>query len=145
MTPLPIELICNVTGNPLWRVNGSYIASFCKSHTVVTTAQNLYGHFGVFIILCTGNPPVAMSNIPVYDTVQDPVSDKVKMETNPAYQVLTSDQVKMEPNPAYQELSSHSGRANVSKQKPAGDVKYYEDIINDQNVNMTENPSYAVP
>ena len=72
-----------------------------------------------------------MSNIPVYDIVQDPVSDKVKMESNPSYQ----------------ELSSHSGRADVSKQKPAGNVNYYEDIINDQNVAtyMTKNPSYAVP
>ena len=87
-----------------------------------------------------------MSNIQVYDTVQDPpVSDKVKMEPNPAYQVLTSDQVKMEPNPAYQELSSHSGRADVNVQKPAGNVNLYEDIINDQNIPMTENPSYAVP
>ena len=87
-----------------------------------------------------------MTNIQVYDTVQDPaVSDKVKMESNPAYQVLTSDQVKMEANPAYQELSSHSGRADVSKQKPAGSINYYEDIINDQNVPMTENPSYAIP
>ena len=81
----------------------------------------------------------------MYDVVQDQaVSDKVKMESNPAYQVLTSDQVKMESNPAYQELSSHSGRTDVSKQKPAGNVKYYEDIINDQNIPMTENPSYAV-
>ena len=86
-----------------------------------------------------------MSNFPVYDSIQDPASHKVKMEPNPAYQVLTSDQVKMEPNPAYQELSSHSGRADVSKQKPVGNVNYYEDIINDQNVAMTENPSYAVP
>ena len=88
-----------------------------------------------------------MTNIPVYDVVQDTAaSDKVKMESNPAYQVLTSDQVKMmESNPAYQELSSHSGRADVSKQKPAGNVNYYEDIINDQNIPMTENPSYAVP
>ena len=81
-----------------------------------------------------------MSNIPVYE---DPISDKVKMETNPAYQVLSSDQNRKGPDPAYQELSSHSGRANVSKQ--AGDVNYYEDIISDQNITMTENPSYAVP
>ena len=83
-----------------------------------------------------------MSNIPVYDTVQDPaVSVKVKMETNPAYQEMPSDQG---PDPAYQDLSSsRSGRANVSK--PAGDVNYYEDIIKDQNIKMTENPSYAVP
>ena len=93
-----------------------------------------------------GGAPVAMSNIPLYDVVQDPaVSDKVIMEPNPAYQVLTSDQVKMQSNPAYQELSSHSGRADVSKQQPAGNVNYYEDIINDQNIPMTENPSHAVP
>ena len=82
----------------------------------------------------------------MYDVVQDPaVSDKVKMESNPAYQVLRSDQVKMEYNPAYQGLSSHYGRANVSKQKPAGNVNYCEDIINDQNIQMTKNPSYAFP
>ena len=85
-----------------------------------------------------------MSNIPVYDNVQDPAaSDKVKMETNPAYQEMPSDQNRKGPDPACQELSSHSGRANVSK--PAGDVNYYEDIINKQNIKMTENPSYAVP
>ena len=44
-----------------------------------------------------------MSNIPVYE---DPVSDKVIMETNPAYQVLSSDQNRKGPDPAYQELSS---------------------------------------
>ena len=92
----------------------------------------------------TGNPPVAMRNVSVYDTVQDPVSDKVEMETNPAYQKLPSDQVKKGPDPAYQELSSYTGRASVSKQKPAGDVNYYEDII-DQTITMTENPSYATP
>ena len=114
------------------------------------------------ILSYTGSAPVAMTNIPVYDVVQDTaVSDKVKMEPNPAYQVLTSDhvkmesnpayqaltsdQVKMESNPAYQELSSHSGRDDVSKQQPAGNVNYYEDIINDQNIPMTENPSYALP
>ena len=72
-------------------------------------------------------------------------SDQVKMEPNPSYQVLTSDQVMMEPNPSHQESSSHSGRADVRKQKPAGNVNYYEDIINDQNIAMTKNPSYAVP
>ena len=86
-----------------------------------------------------------MSNIPVYDIVQEPaVSDKVKMQSNPAYQVLTSDTVKMQSNPAYGELSSHSGRTNVSKQTPTGDVNY-EDVVDNQNVKMTENPSYAVP
>ena len=53
-----------------------------------------------------------MRNIPVYATVQDPVSDKVKMETNPAYQELPSK--KAPRDPAYQELSSYSGRASVS-------------------------------
>ena len=62
-----------------------------------------------------------MSFIPVYNTVQDPVaSDKVKMETNPAYQVLSSDQNRKGPDPVYQELPLHSGRANVSE--PAGNV-----------------------
>ena len=106
---------------------------------------------------------MAISNIPLYDDVEDPVisdtvkmepnpayqglpSDHVKMETNPAYQGLTFDHIKMEPNPAYQllasnqankgpdpayqDLSSYCGRASVSKQKPAGDVNYYEEIIN---------------
>ena len=103
-----------------------------------------------------------MSNIPVYDTVPDPgVPDKVKMESNPAYEVLTSDhaikepdpayevltsdQANKGPDPAYQDFSSYSGRASASKQKPAGDVNYYEDIINEQNITMTKNPSYAVP
>ena len=87
-----------------------------------------------------------MSTIPVYDTVQDPaVSDKVKMEANLAYQMLTSNQVYNEPDPAYQDLSSHSGRASVNKQKPAGDVSYYENFINEQNITMNKNPSYAVP
>ena len=46
-----------------------------------------------------------MSNIPVYDTAQDPaVSDKVKMKSNPVYQEMPSDQG---PDPAYQDLSSH--------------------------------------
>ena len=128
----------------------------------------------------TGNAPVAMSTILNYDTVPDPaVSDKVKMESNPAYQVLTSDhdhtnkrpdpayevlapdlankgpdpayqvvtsdQPNKGPDPAYQDMSSYSRRASASKQKPAGDVNYYEDIINDQNITMTKNPSYAVP
>ena len=85
---------------------------------------------------------MAITNIPIYDIVQDPVSGNIKMETNPAYQVITSHQVKMEtnpayqempsdkirkgPDPAYQEISTHSGRANVSK--PAGTVNHYEEI-----------------
>ena len=114
------------------------------------------------IIIYVGNTQVATNNIPFYDSIQDyEASDavkmepnpayqglppnNVKMETNPAYQVLTSDQANKGPDPAYQDISSFSGRASVSKQKPAGDVNYYEDIINDQNITMTENPSYAVP
>ena len=99
---------------------------------------------------------MASNNIPLHDSIQDyVVSDKVKMEPNPAYQGIPSDQVKMETNPAYQslasdkgldpayqELSSHSGRASISEQKPAN---YYEDIIHDLNITMTKNPSYAVP
>ena len=82
-----------------------------------------------------------MSNIPVYDTAQGPaVYDEVKMKSNPAYQEMPSDQG---PDPAYQDLPYHSARANVSK--PAGDVNYYEDIIDDQNIKLTENSSYTVP
>ena len=99
-----------------------------------------------FILSYTGSVPVAMANIPIYDVVQDPaVCNEVKMEPNPAYKVLTSDQVKIESSPAYQGLSSHGSRADVSKQRPAGNVSYYEDIINDQNITMTKNPSYALP
>ena len=68
------------------------------------------------------------------------------MDPNPAYQASTGDdQIMMEANPAYQELSSHSGRADVSEQKPAGSVHHYEEISIDQNIPMTENPSYSVP
>ena len=48
---------------------------------------------------------MAITNIPIYDIVQDPVSGNIT-ETNPAYQVITSYQVKMETNPAYQEMPS---------------------------------------
>ena len=96
----------------------TYILAYI--HTYVHTYMHTYIHI-CFILSYTGSAPV---------------------EPNPSYQVLTTDQVEMA---AYQELSSHSGRADVSKQKPAGSVDYYEDIINDQNVPMTDNPSYAVP
>jgi len=87
-----------------------------------------------------------MSNIPINDTLQDPaVSDKVKMDPNPAYKVLTSNQANKGLGPTYQDLSSYSGKASVSKQKPAGDVNCYEDIVNEQIITMTKNPSYAVP
>jgi len=86
-----------------------------------------------------------MRNIPTYNIVQDPV--KVQPMTNPVYQETTFDIniVKMQSNLAYQELSSHTGRINVTKQKPVGNFSYYDDINNDQNIKMTENPSYAVP
>ena len=53
-----------------------------------------------------------MSDIPSHDIIQHSVSDVVKMETDPAYQIVTSDQVeyKKGPDPAYQVhvLSSNS-------------------------------------
>ena len=50
---------------------------------------------------------MAVSNVPVYDTVENPVvPDQVKIEPNPAYQGLPSDRVKMETNPANQGLTS---------------------------------------
>ena len=102
---------------------------------------------------------VKMEPNPAYQGIP---SDQVKMETNPAYQVITSDHEYTNEGPdpayevlasdlankgpfsAYQDLSSYSGSASASKQKP-GDVNYYGDIINDQNITMTINPSYAVP
>ena len=102
---------------------------------------------------------VKMEPNPAYQGIP---SDQVKIETNPAYQVITSDHehtnegpdpayevlasnlANKGPNSAYQDLSSYSGSTSASKQKP-GDVNYYENIINDQNITMTMNPSYAVP
>ena len=78
-----------------------------------------------------------MSSIPPpCDTV---LSDKVQMDTNPAYAVSTTGTVKMEDNPAYQTMTTNSGGG-------AGyECNYYEDVIFDQNVKMTQNPAYAVP
>ena len=43
--------------------------------------------------------------------------------------------------------STSSGKSSVSEQKPwpAGDVNHYEDIINEHNITITKNPSYAAP
>jgi len=51
------------------------------------------------------------------------------METNPGC-LLASDQANKGPDPVYQDFSSYSVRPSVNKQKPAGDVYYYQDIIN---------------
>ena len=65
--------------------------------------------------------------------------DKVQMDSNPAYAVSTGGAVKMEDNPAYETMTTNSGGV-------AGlGIDYYEDIIHDRNVKMTQNPAYAVP
>jgi len=66
---------------------------------------------------------------PYYET---PSSYKVKLDANPAYEVTG-----MEDNPSYQTNPGGEGAGNG--------VDYYEDIINDRNVKMTQNPAYAVP
>jgi len=70
-----------------------------------------------------------------------PVSDNVQMDTNPAYAVSTTGAVKMENNPAYETVATNP----VGGGGAGSEVNYYEDIINDQNVKMTQNPAYAVP
>ena len=76
---------------------------------------------------------------PTHESVQLPLSDEVQMDTNPAYAVSTAGTVKMEGNPAYQTTTTNPGGG-------AGrGLYYYEDIINDRNVKMTQNPAYAVP
>ncbi|XP_065912117.1 uncharacterized protein [Dysidea avara] len=83
---------------------------------------------------------IAMSNIP--PTVQLPLSDNVQMNTNPAYAVSTAGTVKMEDNPAYQTMTTNPGGGGGG----AGiGGSYYEDIIDDRNVKMTQNPAYTVP
>jgi len=77
---------------------------------------------------------------PPHETVRPPLSDKVQMDTNPAYAVSTAGTIKMEDNPAYKTMTAnHGGRGEAGSR-----VSYYEDIINDQNVKMTQNPAYAV-
>ncbi|XP_065912099.1 fibronectin-like isoform X2 [Dysidea avara] len=78
---------------------------------------------------------------PPYETVQPPAaSDKVQMDTNPAYTVPTTGTIKMEENPAYQTITINPGGGGGA----GGGVNYYEDIIIDKNVKMTQNPAYAV-
>ncbi|XP_065912153.1 uncharacterized protein [Dysidea avara] len=76
---------------------------------------------------------------PTHESVQPPLSDEVQMDTNPAYAVSTAGTVKMEGNPAYQTMTTNPG-GGVGRE-----LYYYEDIINDRNVKMTQNPAYAVP
>ena len=65
----------------------------------------------------------AMSDISSHDIIQHSVSDVVKMETDPAYQIVTSDQVdyKKGPDPAYQvhvlSSSSKSGTLDSASDK----------------------------
>jgi len=78
---------------------------------------------------------------PPYETVQPSLSDEVQMDTNPAYALSTAGTIKMEDNPAYQTMTSNPGGGGGA----GSGVNYYEDIINDRNVKITQNPAYAVP
>ena len=83
-----------------------------------------------------------LSSIPVKDdseVVRPPQSDEFKMDTNPAYAVTST--INMEDNPAYQTVITNPGGGGGA----GSVVNYYEDIINDRNVEMTQNPAYAVP
>ena len=85
---------------------------------------------------------VAMHTVPpTYETIQPPSSDKVQMDTNPAYVVSTAGTVKMEDNPAYQIMTTNPGGGGGA----GSGVNYYEDVIINQNVKMTQNPAYSVP
>ncbi|XP_065897957.1 uncharacterized protein [Dysidea avara] len=86
---------------------------------------------------------VAMHTVPpTYENVQPPSSDKVQMDTNPAYTVSTVGTIKMEDNPAYQTMTTNP----VGGGGGAGSgVNCYEDINVDRKVKMTQNPAYAVP
>ena len=78
-----------------------------------------------------------MSSIPPsYDTV---LSNDVQMDTNPAYEVSAAGTVKMEDDPAYEIMATNFGGGAGSE------FNYYEDVIVDQSVKMTQNPAYAVP
>ena len=88
----------------------------------------------------TGREGVTVAPSGPYDTVRPPQSDKVIVDTNPAYAV--SNKVNIEDNPAYQSMTTNP----EGVQGGAGSgVNYYEDIINDRNVKITQNPAYAVP
>ena len=74
------------------------------------------------------------------NTLRPPQSDKVIMVTYPADAVTST--IKMEDNPAYQTMTTNPGGGGGGA---GSGVNYYEDIINDRNVKMTQNPAYAVP
>ena len=74
-------------------------------------------------------------------TVQPPLSDEVQMDTNPAYAISTAGTIKMEDNPAYQTMTTNPGGGGGA----GSGVNYYEDVIVDRKVKMTQNPAYAVP
>jgi len=71
---------------------------------------------------------MTMSNIP-----------PPQMDTNPAYAVSTAGTVKMEDNTAYQTMTTNPGGRGGGA---VSGVDYYDDIIDDQNVKMTQNSAY---
>ena len=87
----------------------------------------------------TGREGVNVAPSGPYDTVRPPQSDKVLMDTNPAYVVTNA--INMEDNPVHQTMTTNPGGGGGT----GSGVNYYEDIINDRNVKMTQNPAYAVP
>jgi len=95
----------------------------------------------LYLSSCVGYTVKMHAVVPPHETVRPSLSDEVQMDTNPAYAVSTAGTIKMEDNPAYQTMTTNPrGGGAVS-----GVNYYYEDIINDQNVKMTQNPAYAVP
>ncbi|XP_065912197.1 uncharacterized protein [Dysidea avara] len=78
---------------------------------------------------------------PTYENLQPPSSDKVQMDTNPAYTVPTTGTIKMEDNPAYQTMTTNPGGGGGA----GSGVNCYEDITVDRKMKMTQNPAYAVP
>ena len=78
---------------------------------------------------------------PTYENLQPPSSDKVQMDTNPAHTVPTTATIKMDDNPAYQTMTTNPGGGGGA----GSGVNYYEDVIVDRKVKMTQNPAYAVP
>jgi len=84
----------------------------------------------------TGREGVTVALSGSRDPVRPQQSDKVIMDTNPAYAV--TNEINIEDNPAYQTITTGGGGAGSG-------VNYYEDIINERNVTITQNPAYAVP
>jgi len=62
---------------------------------------------------------------PPHETVRPSLSDKVQMNTNPAYAVSTAGTVKMQDNPAYQTMTTNPGGGGGA----VSGVNYYEDIM----------------